>query len=348
MQQIRWGIIGCGNVTEVKSGPAFSKIVGSELVAVMRRDAEKAKDYARRHGVPKWYTDADRLIHDPDVDAIYIATPPDSHAEYTIRAAAAGKPVYVEKPMACDYQECVQMIEACKKAGVPLFVAYYRRCLPAFLKVKELIESGAVGQVRFVSIMLCRPPEQRDLDQENLPWRVIPEIAGGGYFFDLGSHQLDFLDYVFGPIVSVHGHAANQAGWYLAEDIVCASLTFESGVLGSGIWCFSASETTKTERTEIIGSAGKIIYSNFELDVPVTLVTQAGVQEFSSPTPEHVQQPLIQTVVDELQGRGRSPSTGVTAARTSWVMDAIIKAWRLAGQSAVTATSGKNVDGEKP
>jgi predicted dehydrogenase len=325
MERIRWGIIGCGNVTEIKSGPAFNKIEGSELVAVMRRDGEKAQDYARRHDVPKWYNDADRLINDPDVDAIYIATPPGSHAEYTIRAAAAGKPVYVEKPMARDYPECQRMIEACEQAGVPLFVAYYRRRLPAFLKVKQLVESGAVGDVRFVSIALYRPPEKQDLDSENLPWRVIPEIAGGGYFFDLGSHQLDFLDYVFGPIVLARGHAANQAGSYPAEDIVCANFAFESGVLGNGTWCFTASESAKVERTEIIGSAGKIVYSNFDLDLPVRLETDAGVEEFQTPTPQHVQQPLIQTVVDELQGRGRCPSTGVSAARTSRVMDQIVR-----------------------
>jgi predicted dehydrogenase len=325
MEQIRWGIIGCGNVTEVKSGPAFNKVEGSELVAVMRRDAEKAQDYARRHDVPKWYNDADRLINDSDVNAIYIATPPDSHVEHTIRAAAAGKPVYVEKPMARDYPECRQMIEACEKAGVPLFVAFYRRRLPAFLKVKQLVESGAVGDVRLVFIVLYRPPEKQDLDSDNLPWRVMPEVAGGGYFFDLGSHQLDFLDYVFGPIVLARGHAANQAGLYPAEDIVCANFAFESGVLGSGTWCFTASERAKVERTEIIGSAGKIVYSNFDLDLPVRLETEAGVEEFQTPTPEHVQQPLIQTVVDELQGRGRCPSTGVTAARTSRVMDQIVR-----------------------
>ena len=194
LQQVRWGFIGCGAVTEVKSGPAFDKIEGSELVAVMRRDGEKAKDYALRHGVPKWYDDASKLIGDPDVNAIYVATPPASHAEYTIRAAEAGKPVYVEKPMARTYSECLQMIEACEKNGVPLFVAYYRRRLPAHLKVKELVGAGAIGQPRFVTVEFSRPPSEGDLSRDTLPWRALPEIAGGGYFFDLASHQLDYLE----------------------------------------------------------------------------------------------------------------------------------------------------------
>ncbi|MDZ7344080.1 MAG: Gfo/Idh/MocA family oxidoreductase [candidate division KSB1 bacterium] len=327
MNQISWGMIGCGEVTEVKSGPAFNKIAGSRLAAVMCRNGDKAKDYAQRHGVPKWYDDADKLLHDPEINAIYVATPPASHAEYTIRAAEAKKPVYVEKPMARHSDECTQMIKACEKAGVPLFVAYYRRCLPAFLKIKELVASGAVGEVRLVTINLYHPPRREDLHCESLPWRVMPEIAGGGYFLDLASHQLDFLDFVFGPIVSAKGHAANQAKWYPAEDVVSASFVFESGVMGTGMWCFTVSNSSRRDRTEMIGSRGKIIYSTFER-MPIRLETNTGVEEFQLPTPEHVQQPLIQTIVDELQGRGTCPSTGLSAARTSRVMDAILNEWR--------------------
>lgn len=327
MKQIRWGIIGCGNVTEVKSGPAFQKIKGSVLVAVMRRNRERARDYALRHDVPRWYDEADKLIQDPAVDAVYVATPPSSHAEYVIKVAEAGKPVYVEKPMALNYKECEAMIQACEKAGVPLFVAYYRRSLPAFLKIKELVESGSIGEVRFVRVALYWPPEENEKDPENLHWHVLPDISGGGRFVDLGSHQLDVLDYVFGPVISAQGQAANHAHLYPAEDIVCASFRFESGVLGSGVWCFTVSEKYKTDRTEIIGSQGKITFSSFD-PVPVYIETLEGVKKYEMPWPEHVQQPLIQTVVDELQGQGKCPSTGITAARTSWVMDEILREWR--------------------
>ena len=322
MEQVRWGIIGCGAVTEVKSGPALSKIVGSQLVAVMRRDKGKARDYALRHGAPKWYDDADALINDADVNAIYVATPPASHAEYAIRAAKAGKPVYVEKPMALNFRQCHEMIDTCEAAGVPLFVAYYRRRLPDFLKVRELVESGAIGELRFVSVELYHAPKN-DLDKDNLPWRVIPEIAGGGYFMDLGSHQLDFLDYVLGPIASVTGRAVNQARLYPAEDIVSADFVFESGVLGSGMWCFTVAKQRHTDQTQIVGSKGRITFSSFDV-APIRLETAEGVEEFTIPRPEHVQQPVLQTVVDELLGRGKCPSTGVTAARTSRVMDEIL------------------------
>jgi predicted dehydrogenase len=188
MDKVQWGIIGCGDVTEVKSGPALYKIKGSSLVAVMRRDGKKAEDYAWRHNVPRWYDDADKLINDPDVNAVYIATPPGSHAEYTIRVAAAGKPVYVEKPMARSFAECRQMLAACERAGVPLWVAYYRRGLPNHLKVKELIDSGAIGEIRLVNIRLYYSPDWHPVaDSKNLPWRVDPQIAGGGFFLDLAS-----------------------------------------------------------------------------------------------------------------------------------------------------------------
>ncbi len=154
MEEIKWGIIGCGDVTELKSGPAFNKAEQSQLVAVMRRNAEKAADYAKRHGVPKWYSDADQLINDPEVNAIYVATPPDTHAMYAIAAMKAGKPVYVEKPMARSYAECREMIRVSEETGMPLLVAYYRRTLPAFLKVKELVDGGAIGQPLTVNIRL--------------------------------------------------------------------------------------------------------------------------------------------------------------------------------------------------
>ena len=320
---IRWGIIGCGDVTEVKSGPAFYKAEGSRLVAVMRRDEEKARDYARRHGVPKWYGDADELIGDPEVDAVYVATPPDSHAQYTERAARSGKPVYVEKPMARNYGECEQMVARCEDAGVPLFVAYYRRRLPVFLKAEELLRDGAIGDVRFATVELVAPPGAEDRNTGARRWRLVPEVAGNGYFFDLGSHQLDLLDYLLGPISEAQGTATNQAGWYEAADVVSASFRFECGAAGSGVWCFNAHDSGRTDRTQIVGSRGKLVYSTFDLEAPLTLHTDDGDETFDLPPPEHVQQPLIQSMIDELLGRGHCPSTGESAARTSRVLDLI-------------------------
>ena len=319
---VRWGIIGCGDVTEKKSGPAFQKVRNSELVAVMRRTGELARDYAKRHQVPKWYDDADALIHDPEVDAVYIATPPSSHKEYTLKAAAAGKPVYVEKPMARNFEECSEMVAACKEAGVPLYVAYYRRAQERFLKIKELLDQNAIGDVRFVSSTQYQKAGIDVKESEHLPWRVQPDIAGGGLFFDLASHTLDILDFLLGPIQQAKGFASNQAGYYEAEDIVTGTYQFQSGVQGIGKWCFTAFEDVDVN--EIVGSKGKISFSTFG-DDPVTLTTNEGTEQWSFERPLHVHQPLVETIVKELtEGGVWCPSTGDSGSRTNWVMDAIV------------------------
>ncbi|HEY8891475.1 MAG TPA: Gfo/Idh/MocA family oxidoreductase [Clostridium sp.] len=325
MKTIRWGIIGCGDVTEVKSGPGFQNANNSQLVAVMRRNGELAKDYAKRHNVPKWYDDADKLINDPDVDAIYIATPPAFHKEYTIKCARAGKPVYVEKPMAINFEECTAMIQACSNAGVPLFVAYYRRALERFNKVKEVIDSGKIGEVRLVTVMLYRRPIEIDLKSGELPWRVIPEISGGGEFLDLASHTLDVLDYILGPIIEVVGYADNQAKLYEAEDIVTASMSFASGVKGTGSWCFSS--FCDYDMNEIVGSLGKISFSTFGKEsILITTTTESTKVNIIKPV--HIQQQLIQSIVNELNGLGVCPSKGESASRTTWVMDEILRNYR--------------------
>jgi predicted dehydrogenase len=325
MKTIRWGIIGCGDVTEVKSGPGFQKAKNSKLAAVMRRDGRKAADYAKRHCVAKWYKDAEKLIHDPQIDAVYIATPPDTHKYYTLLVADAKKVVYVEKPMARTYSECQEMIDVCQKSGIPLFTAYYRRSLPLFVKIKQLLETNQIGHIRFVNVILYQSPLPGDFDRHNPPWRVMPEIAGGGYFVDLASHTLDILDFLLGPISKAVGMAVNQAGLYPAEDIVSAIFSFKRGIIGTGIWCFCASN--KVDTIEIVGDHGSITFSIF-LNQPVELNVRGNTISYNFERPQHIQQPHIQSIIDELNGTGKCPSDGISAARTSWVIDSILNEWR--------------------
>ena len=319
MNKIKWGIIGCGDVTEVKSGPALQNAEGSELVAVMRRNGDLAEDYARRHNVPKWYDDARDLINDEEVNAIYVATPPASHKKYTIAAAQAGKPVYVEKPMALNYQECRKMIKTCQKHNVPLFTAYYRRALPRFLKIKSLIEDGKLGQINSVNMRLYQKPKEDDLAGEE-HWRVKPEIAGGGYFYDLAPHLLDLMQYYFGPIEAAQGLTANHGNLYNAEDCVSAILAFKNGMLATGNWNFFASK--EVDDTEIIGSKGYLKYATFSND-PILFHSNGKIEKFEIKNPVHIQQPLIQKVVDSLRGQGICPSTGRSGAQTNRIMDEI-------------------------
>ncbi len=321
MTTINWGIIGCGDVTEKKSGPAFQNIEHSKLVAVMRRDGEKAADYARRHNVPKWYDDADQLLNDPDVNAIYIATPPGSHEDYTLKALRLGKPVYVEKPMARNAKECDEMVRVSHETSTPLFVAYYRRCLPYFLKLKELIDQKAIGEIRLVNLTLHWPPYPEEIGPDASPrWRVDPEISGGGHFHDLAAHQFDFLEFALGPIKSAQGIARNQAGLYKADDVVMANFEFESGVVGSGSWCFTGSKRHRVDEAYLLGTEGKITFSFFE-HFTIKVETRDATKEYELPYPPHVQQPLIETIVAELRGEGTCPSKGASGAKASLVMD---------------------------
>jgi predicted dehydrogenase len=227
--------------------------------------------------------------------------------------------------MALDHAECRDMIAACDRAGVPLFVAYYRRALPRFLKVRELLVERTIGDLRLVTINLRQPPAPADVDKQNPSWRVSPSVAGGGLFMDLACHTLDLLDYLLGPVVFASGGATNQAGLYEAEDIVTGHFRFQSGVHGTGSWCFTSGD--KVDRVEIVGSRGTIAFATFA-NAPVELWREGQTTAFDIPHPSHVQQPLIQTVVDSLTGRGICPSTGTTAARTSWVMDQMLESHR--------------------
>lgn len=323
MEKVKWGFIGCGEVTERKSGPAFSSVPGSEVVAVMSRHADKARSYAERHGVKRWYTDPQLLLSDPEVNAVYIATPPSTHATYAIMAMKSGKAVYVEKPMASNYEDCCRMNRIAEVTGVPCFVAYYRRCLPYFLKVKELVEQGAVGQVAGAHIRFAVPPRDLDYNRDNLPWRVQPDIAGGGYFYDLAPHQIDLLQQMFGPVIEAEGMFANRGGLYPTEDTVSACFKFANGVPASGSWCFVAHESAREDRIDIVGDKGSLSFSVFTYQ-PIVLQNGDGRQEFIVPNPPYVQLPLIKLVVEHLQNKAICTCDCVSATSVNWVVDRIL------------------------
>ena len=315
MDVVRWGMLGCGDVAEVKSGPGFQKAVGSALVAVMRRNRDKAADFARRHGVPRFYDCADDLVNDPEVDAVYVATPPSSHCELALKAAQAGKPCLVEKPMAVSHVECVRMLEYFRARNLPLFVSYYRRYFPRFLRVRELLREGEIGKVTSIHMFQYEPlltelPRQR--------WLVDPAIAGAGLFLDLASHGIDLMDFLLGPIRSASGYAVNTGGRYAAEDATAACFEFESGAVGTGIWNFNADHNQ--DGFVITGTEGEMhapVFTNGDFTV-----RRGGKEEvFSYRNPPHVHQPLIQAVVDQLLGHGSCESTAESGARASWVMD---------------------------
>lgn len=317
---IRWGIIGCGNVTEVKSGPPYQNTEGFELVAVMRRDAEKAADYAKRHGVAKHYSDADKLILDDEVDAVYIATPPDSHNYYALKVAEAGKPCCIEKPLAPNHSESSEIFEAFRRKELPLFVAYYRRSLPRFLKVKKWLDEQEIGEVRHIRWMLTKPPSEQDLS-DAYNWRTDAKVAPGGYFDDLASHGLDLFIYFLGDISYADGLSLNQQGLYSAKDAITGSWLHKNGITGEASWNFGCNRNE--DLVEIYGSKGKISFSVFGED-EIVLDNKNGIQKEFIEHPKHVQQFHVENLRSHLFEGKEHPSTGKTALHTSWVMDSIL------------------------
>ncbi len=314
MKILNWGIIGCGDVTELKSGPAFNKVNQSALVAVMRRDAEKAKDYARRHGVPAWYSDAASLINDPNVDAVYIATPPSTHLEFALAAMAANKPVYVEKPMALNYIEAMQMLAMANTKKAKLVVAHYRRAQPFFLKIKQLLADKIIGEPRFVRLDYYKALLTADaLNDHKTAWRVNPEIAGGGLFNDLAPHQLDLMRFFFGEASKVAGTAINQGGRYKADDMVTANIVFESGILFSGVWCFNGAAGQDKDLCEIVGSKGSISFPVFDGHTITVNVNNIATQ-YNFEALQHVQQPMIEKVVGYFLGENENPCNAMDGA----------------------------------
>jgi 1,5-anhydro-D-fructose reductase (1,5-anhydro-D-mannitol-forming) len=315
-----WGIIGCGDVCEVKSGPAFSKVPDSKLVAVMRRDADKAKDFALRHGVPKFYSDSNDLINDPEVNAVYIATPPSSHEQYTEMALKAGKPVYVEKPVSMNAASVERMIKLENQYDGKVSVAHYRRALPLFKTVKQLIAEDAIGKIKLVLLKTLQPAASKIITQTKDNWRINPEISGGGLFNDLSPHQLDILYWLFGKPLQVQVYAANQGKNYKAPDLVSVQLAFANDIFFNGVWDFNVAEAATEDSCEIIGDKGCIRFSFFRSG-KIELITNTGTEIFENESSVHIQQLHIERVVQFFRGETENSCSLEDALVTMQIID---------------------------
>lgn len=323
MNTINWGIIGCGDVTEIKSGPAFSKIANSKLIAVMRRDAAKAADYARRHNVGKWHDNAENLMNDAEINAIYIATPPASHLPYALTALEKGFNVYVEKPVTRNADEAKQMAEAVKKSDAKLTVAHYRRALPMFLHVKKLLDDHIIGDIRTVQIRMWQARKPKLVADVETNWRVNPEISGGGYFHDLAPHQLDLMLFYFGEPEYYNGFSLNQSQATPADDHVCGQILFKNNIVVNGSWCFNVAESETIDSCEIIGTKGKITFPFFGKTVTCKTENEENTIEFIHP--QHIQQPMIEKIVAFFSDKGPNPCSIDEAVILMNIIDSFTK-----------------------
>lgn len=317
---IRWGIIGCGNVTEVKSGPPYQFTKDFKLAMVMRRDGEKAKDYAVRHNVPQWTSDAREIIENPEIDAVYVATPPDTHKYYGLQVAKMGKPCCIEKPMSPSYKDSLEIYQAFEENQVPLFIAYYRRSLPRFNQIKQWLNDEWIGEIRHIHWVKTRRASPLDMSGA-YNWRTDAKIAPAGYFDDLASHGLNLFTYFLGEIVTAAGVATNQQGLYSAYDTVSGSWMHKSGVSGSGSWNFGSHQPK--DEVVILGAKGEIRFSVLG-EMPLTLVSDKKTESIVIEHPKHLHQPHVENMGKHLFGEAIHPSQGDSGLHTSWVMDKIL------------------------
>lgn len=320
MQKIRWGIIGVGDVCEVKSGPAFYKAPNSELIAVMRRNGDKARDYAQRHNVPHWYDNAEDLLANPEINAVYIATPPAQHKDYAIAAMNAGKNVYIEKPVTLNAAECDDIIAAEKSTGRKVTAAHYRRYVPCFMKLHELIRAGAIGTPLLVQLDMLQPAASKIITTTEDNWRVNPELSGGGLFHDLSPHQLDLMLYWFGPAIKARGFGFNQRQFNNADDTVHGWAKLESDVLLQGRWHFAVGPEQTRDACEIIGTEGKLTINFFGQQI-IRLSNKNGNEEIIVPNPQHIQQPMIEQVNNYFRGERDNPCTISEAQKVMQLID---------------------------
>ncbi len=318
-ETIRWGILGAGDVCEVKSGPAFQKAQNSELTAVMRRDGEKAADFARRHGVGKWYDSLDALLQDPGIDAIYIASPPKFHLEHCLASLAAGKHVYLEKPMAMNGAQCAEIIEAEARSPGSVVVAHYRRALPAFNKIDEIIKGGLIGEVRLAEVNFFLPEENTLIPDTGDNWRLNPEISGGGLFHDLSPHLLDLLLVYFGRPLGYEGFATRLNQSAPADDFVQGTILFENNIIFRGCWCFSVAPCAVSDRLVITGNRGVVSTPFFGDEVRLCGTDEETV--IACTNPPNIQLPMIEAATNYFLGRGGCPCPAADGLQVMEIID---------------------------
>lgn len=337
---IGWGIVGCGDVADRKSGAAFNLAPGSRLVSVMRRDGKAAEAFARRHGAKHWTTDAQAVIEHPEVDAVYVATPPANHLEYALAVAAAGKTCLVEKPAGRSLAEFRQVHSRFRAVGLPLFVSYYRRQLPRFRKVKQIIESGVLGQIVAIDYRMAKPPRGH-------PWGLDVGQSGGGHFYGLACHLLDLFDDWFGAIEYTGSAVNNVIPRNTAEDCVSMSFRTASGAVGTALWNFAAS--SGGDRLVIDGVRGRISMRGTSVDKPVYLAFDHDArirlcetqrernyfrwrQRFGLPARERFRfarattphMPMIDDITKRLAGGGDVEDSADAALRTAELVDQVL------------------------
>lgn len=319
MEKVKWGFIGCGQVVQKKSGKAFNDVPHSCVHAIMRRNLVSAEESAKMFGAKKWYSSVSEIVNS-DVDALYIATPPGLHFEQALACCEAGKPVYIEKPLARNYSEAKAMVEAFKLKNIPLFVGHHKRALPRFVYIKGVLDAGEIGKITSVQSYLNRLFSRKEAKDT---WLYNPRLSGGGKFYDIAAHSIDIISFLFGEISEVHGFASNNGTECPLEDTVAFAYKTTKGVLGTANYnCIS---NKKNDRVYVHGTKGEIEFSvHGENDVIITSYGSGEKRTLTINDPESIEYSMVENVVEALINHGNGICMGEDALPTYWVIDEIL------------------------
>lgn len=289
MDTLRFGLIGCGDIAQKRVAPALRDSEYCELIAVSRAQSSLAETFARQFGAKRWYADWRELLNDEEIDAVYIATPVNLHAEQAIAAAERGKHVLCEKPMALNVTECDRMIHACKSSGVGLGVAYYRHFYPVVRRIKEIIDSGEIG-----TPIVCQINAFEWFDPEPTNprrWLLNRQQSGGGPMFDFGCHRIEVLLNLFGSVVRLEATKSNEFFKREVEDVATALFQFERGTSATLTVAHSARESQDT--LDIFGSTGSIHVPVLNAGL-LRVLSESGERTESHPPAMNLHMPLIE------------------------------------------------------
>ena len=316
--RVGWGLVGCGDIARKRVAPALRDLDHCRLVAVSRADAARAESFAAEFGARRWHSDWHRLVEDPEVEAVYVATPVHLHAEQAVAAAEAGKHVLCEKPMALTVAECERMNAAAAGNGVRLGVSYYRRFYPAVERVREILESGEIGEPVVAQVNAF---ERFDPAPENpRRWLLHKRHAGGGPMFDFGCHRIEVLVNLFGDVKAVRGLAGNVIFEREVEDTASAVIEFGRGTQAVLTVTHAAREPQDT--LEIFGSEGSV-----RIDVlnqgRLRIRSKGGERVERHPPHANLHRPLIDDFTRAVV-EGRPPrADGQTGQKVSEILELI-------------------------
>jgi predicted dehydrogenase len=282
-EPVRWGVLGSARIALTKVIPGMQGAPNCDVMAIASRDADRAASAAAQVGVERSYGSYEDLLADPDIEAVYIPLPNHLHAEWTIKAAEAGKHVLCEKPLALTVAEAETMVGACRDAGVLLMEAFMYRLHPSWQRVRELVGSGRIGELRAIQGFFS----YINVDPANI--RNIPEY-GGGALMDIGCYPINVARMMFGSEPTGVQAAVHRDPRFGIDDLTSAVLDFD----GRQATFTCSTQLEPDQRMHLLGTEGRLLVEvpfNIPPDHPTRLIVTSGGNPPVDPANEIIEIP---------------------------------------------------------